>query len=190
MMKPDEKHNSVNGIPSRGFTLIEMMVVVVVIGILAAIAIPNYIAVKNRALEASVKGNMQALQMAVEEFSTLVQGVYPGDLDTRIDDILDPDMGAPIGIMSLAGGARIPPFPPTAFLRPHPGLRNPFNPGQFVVDNLLMPFPPVPPPAIRGCMYYSSFALDGVTPGTAGQAAYTYRVTAYGDKDPINLTLP
>ena len=190
MIKPNLKVNPANGIPARGFTLIEMMVVVVVIGILAAIAIPNYIAVKNRALEASVKGNMQALQMAVEEFSTLVQGVYPGDLDTRIDDILDPDMGPPLGIMSLAGGARVPPFPATAFLRPHPGLRNPFNPAMFVIDNLLVPFPPVPPAAIRGCMYYSSFALDGVAPGTPGQAAYTYRITAFGDKDPISLTLP
>jgi len=64
----------------KGFTLIELMVVVVIIGILAAIAIPNFISMQKRAKEASVKNNMHTLQLAAEDFSTLSEGYYPIDL--------------------------------------------------------------------------------------------------------------
>jgi type II secretory pathway pseudopilin PulG len=53
------------------------MVVVIVIGILAAIAIPNFIRVQDRAKEASVKSNMHTLQMAFEDFAVKSDGVYP-----------------------------------------------------------------------------------------------------------------
>jgi prepilin-type N-terminal cleavage/methylation domain-containing protein len=61
-----------------GFTLIELIIVVVLVGILAAIAIPNYNQVVNRAKDASVRTNMYMLQSAVEEFAVRSNGGYPG----------------------------------------------------------------------------------------------------------------
>jgi len=61
---------------SKGFTLIELMIVTVIIGILAAIAIPNFISMQDRAREGRVKANMHTLQTGVEDFA-IQTGKYP-----------------------------------------------------------------------------------------------------------------
>src|SRR5262249_12780144 len=71
---------------SAGFTPIGVMIVVVVIGILAAIAIPNYVNMQNRAREGSVKSNMHTLQMAIEDFSLLNDGQYPTSASATVPD--------------------------------------------------------------------------------------------------------
>ena len=62
----------------KGFTLIELMIVIAIIIILAAIAIPNYLRMTDRARRARVAGDFASLATSLEAYS-VDWGKYPTD---------------------------------------------------------------------------------------------------------------
>jgi type IV pilus assembly protein PilA len=100
--------------PEDGFTLIELLVVMVIIGILAAIAIPSFLAQRDKAYQSAEKSDLKTVSIAEESYATdnngaFVTDVVPGGSATGLlpqgAKITNGDVVTATAFASVAGGS-------------------------------------------------------------------------------------
>jgi prepilin-type N-terminal cleavage/methylation domain-containing protein len=64
-----------------GFTLIELMIVVLIIGILVAIAVPVFMSSRKNAEKGSCQANQRTVDSAVMQYSVANDGLYPNSFN-------------------------------------------------------------------------------------------------------------
>jgi type IV pilus assembly protein PilA len=68
----------------KGFTLFELLIVVVIIGILAAIAIPKFANTKDKAYVAAMKSDLRNMATYEEQYAADNNGAYFGGTATSL----------------------------------------------------------------------------------------------------------
>ncbi len=61
----------------KGFTLIELMIVIAIIAILAAVLVPNFMRAREASRLTACKSNLKNLSTGIETYSNDFDGLYP-----------------------------------------------------------------------------------------------------------------
>jgi general secretion pathway protein G len=70
--------------PSRGFTVIELLVVLAALALLLSVAAPRYVRHLDRARETALRHDLQTMRDAIDKFYT-DQGRYPKELPELVE---------------------------------------------------------------------------------------------------------
>ena len=91
----------------EGFTLVELLVVMLILGILAAIAIPSFFNQRDKAHDASNKSEARTAETAMETYATDHGGAYAGATVSDLHAIEStlPDTGGSLAVTFPAGKA-------------------------------------------------------------------------------------
>ncbi len=73
-----------NAMNRQGFTLVEMMIVVALMGVLASVAIPNYINAREIAFKNACSANLTQLNSSIDMFQ-IDKGAWPGNFTPSLD---------------------------------------------------------------------------------------------------------
>ena len=70
----------------RGFTLLEILAVLAIVGVLAALAVPRFILTTSDAEEEVCEANKATINVQVERYYLANDETYPADIDTLTGD--------------------------------------------------------------------------------------------------------
>ena len=89
---------------SKGFTLIELMIVIAIIGILAAIAIPNFIAYRDKAYCGYAEGDAQNTLAALSSYFSEPDRTTPVNTAQDLVDAEELSLNNGVGNVAISGG--------------------------------------------------------------------------------------
>lgn len=90
------------GEDESGFTLVELLVVMLILGILAAIAVPSFFSQRDKANDADSKAAVRTAQTAMETFATENNGSYAAATSADLIGIEETLTGQAITVASTA----------------------------------------------------------------------------------------
>jgi type IV pilus assembly protein PilA len=99
----------------RGFTLIELMIVIAIIAILAAVLIPNFVRARSMAQLAGCKSNLKNIATALEAYSVDHNGHYPSALTQITPNYIRAVPDCPAASSDTYSGAYTVAFLPDSF---------------------------------------------------------------------------
>ena len=94
---PPRASRSTIGISAQGFSLLELLVVVAIIGLLAAIAIPQFVSYRARAVDSQMKSDLKNAALAMDSYFA-EKKEYPGSLAAIVGVGFNPTEGVALTI--------------------------------------------------------------------------------------------